>query len=169
MHKAVMCARSKFFYKAMTTDMKEKRDGVIQLPEAIKLVRCLIEFCYTGNYKYEDKGRSVAALLHHVNMNAMADKYDVAGLSDIAGENWQKNVTKIASDIYHMKAEEQLKEWRQMILLIYETTTKRDNPLRRAVSYTTRHWDLATTKPDREEWYEMMSKMPDFGVDYMLP
>ena len=35
-HRNVLCAASPFFYNALNTEMKEKKEGVIRLEEAIK-------------------------------------------------------------------------------------------------------------------------------------
>ena len=49
-HRIVLCAASPFFYNALNSDMKEKKEGVIRLPETSKAVmEELLEFVYTGH------------------------------------------------------------------------------------------------------------------------
>ena len=48
-HKIVLCAASPFFYNALNSDMKEKKEGVIRLEEINKAVmEQVLEFVYTG-------------------------------------------------------------------------------------------------------------------------
>ena len=48
-HRIVLCAASPFFYNALNSDMKEKKEGVIRLHETSKAVmEEVLEFVYTG-------------------------------------------------------------------------------------------------------------------------
>ena len=49
-HRVVLCAASPFFYNALNSDMKEKKEGVIRLEETSKAVmEELLEYLYTGH------------------------------------------------------------------------------------------------------------------------
>ena len=49
-HKIVLCAASPFFYNAINSDMKEKKEGVIRLEETSKAVmEEVLEYLYTGH------------------------------------------------------------------------------------------------------------------------
>ncbi|KAL9951326.1 hypothetical protein ACROYT_G043970 [Oculina patagonica] len=49
-HRIVLCAASPFFYNALSSDMKEKKEGVIQLEETSKAVmEKVLDYLYTGN------------------------------------------------------------------------------------------------------------------------
>ena len=49
-HRNVLCAASPFFYNALNSDMKEKKEGVIRLEETSKAVmEEVLEYLYTGN------------------------------------------------------------------------------------------------------------------------
>ena len=49
-HRIVLCAASPFFYHALNSDMKEKKEGVIRLEETSKAVmEDLLEYLYTGH------------------------------------------------------------------------------------------------------------------------
>jgi len=49
-HRIVLCAASPFFYNALNSDMKEKKEGVIRLEETSKSVmEEVLEFLYTGH------------------------------------------------------------------------------------------------------------------------
>jgi len=48
-HRNVLCAASPFFYTALNSEMKEKREGVIRLKETTKTaMKEILEFLYTG-------------------------------------------------------------------------------------------------------------------------
>ena len=66
-HRNVLCAASPFFYNALNTEMKEKKEGVIRLEEASKdLMEDILEYLYTGHV-YITSERNAVDLL------AMAD------------------------------------------------------------------------------------------------
>ena len=49
-HRNVLCAASPFFYNALNSDMKEKKEGVIRLQETSKAVmEEVLEYLYTGH------------------------------------------------------------------------------------------------------------------------
>ncbi|XP_078371890.1 kelch-like protein 11 [Oculina patagonica] len=49
-HRIVLCAASLFFYNALNSDMKEKKEGVIRLEETSKAVmEEVLEYLYTGH------------------------------------------------------------------------------------------------------------------------
>ena len=49
-HKIVLCAASPFFFNALNSDMKEKKEGVIRLEETSKAVmEEVLEYLYTGH------------------------------------------------------------------------------------------------------------------------
>ena len=54
-HKVVLCAASPFFYKALKSDMKEQKEGVIRLEETSKAVmEEVLEYLYTGHVDIND-------------------------------------------------------------------------------------------------------------------
>ena len=55
-HRNVLCAASPFFYNALNSEMKEKKEGVIRLEEASKSVmEQVLEYLYTGNVDINEK------------------------------------------------------------------------------------------------------------------
>ena len=49
-HRVILCAASPFFYNALNSDMKEKKEGVIRLEETSKAVmEEVLEYLYTGH------------------------------------------------------------------------------------------------------------------------
>ena len=65
-HRNVLCAASPFFYKALNTEMKEKKEGVIRLEEASKgLMEDILEYLYTGHVQISERNA--------VDLLAMAD------------------------------------------------------------------------------------------------
>ena len=54
-HRNVLCAASPFFYNALNSDMKEKKDGVIRLEETSKAVmEEVLEYLYTGHVDFNE-------------------------------------------------------------------------------------------------------------------
>ena len=65
-HRIVLCAASPFFYNALNSEMKEKKEGVIRLEEAIKgLMEDILEYLYTGHVEISERNA--------VDLLAMAD------------------------------------------------------------------------------------------------
>ena len=65
-HRNVLCAASPFFYNALNTEMKEKKEGVIRLEEASKgLMEDIVEYLYTGHVEISERNA--------VDLLAMAD------------------------------------------------------------------------------------------------
>ena len=55
-HRNVLCAASPFFYNALNTEMKEKKEGVIRLKDKSKaLMEEVLEYLYTGHADVNDK------------------------------------------------------------------------------------------------------------------
>ena len=55
-HRNVLCAASPFFYNALNTEMKEKKEGVIRLKDTSKaLMEEVLEYLYTGHADVNDK------------------------------------------------------------------------------------------------------------------
>ena len=68
-HRVMLCAASPFFYNALNSDMKEKKEGVIRLEETSKAVmEEVLEYLYTGR---------------HVGMNeSSANYFDLIATAD---------------------------------------------------------------------------------------
>ncbi|RDI83698.1 hypothetical protein Vi05172_g6288 [Venturia inaequalis] len=82
-HKAIVCAQSRFFKNACKKGtFKESDTGVIDLPaDDHYAVRSMIEFLYTGDYtELEPSTR----LLHHVQTYTLAEKCSIEPLKDHA-------------------------------------------------------------------------------------
>ena len=55
-HRNVLCAASPFFFNALNSEMKEKKEGVIRLEDARKSVmEQVLEYLYTGNVDINEK------------------------------------------------------------------------------------------------------------------
>ena len=55
-HRIVLCAASPFFYNALNSDMKERKEGVIQLEETSKAVmEGVLEYLYTGHVDINER------------------------------------------------------------------------------------------------------------------
>lgn len=72
-HRNVLCAASPFFYNALNTEMKEKKEGVIRLEEASKgLMEDILEYLYTGHVYISERNA--------VDLLAMADYLNIPSL-----------------------------------------------------------------------------------------
>ena len=72
-HRNVLCAASPFFYNALNTEMKEKKEGVIRLEEASKgLMEDILEYLYTGHVYISERNA--------VDLLAMADYFIIPSL-----------------------------------------------------------------------------------------
>ena len=55
-HRVVLCAASPFFYNALNSDMKEKKEGVIRLEETrTAVMEEVLEYLYTGHVDINDQ------------------------------------------------------------------------------------------------------------------
>ena len=78
-HRIVLCAGSPFFYNALNSDMKEKREGVIRLENTSKAVmEELIDYLYTGH---------VDVTQHNAfDLLEMADFFVIPSLKDVSSK-----------------------------------------------------------------------------------
>ena len=66
-HRVVLCAASPFFYNALNSDMKDKKEGVIRLEETSKAVmEEVLEYLYTG----------------HIDINENSANFDLIAAAD---------------------------------------------------------------------------------------
>ncbi|KAF7187458.1 hypothetical protein HII31_11198 [Pseudocercospora fuligena] len=86
-HKHILCRRSDWFSKAITSGFLESSSSVIELKEECDelAVRRMLEFCYTLDYSVsEESAPSV-----HARMVALADKYFIHGLVEFATDRFK--------------------------------------------------------------------------------
>ena len=79
-HKNVLCAASPFFYNALNTEMKEKKEGIIRLKDTSKaLMEEVLEYLYTGHVNISDKNAyelmAVADYLLIPSLKLVASKF----------------------------------------------------------------------------------------------
>ncbi|KXS98303.1 hypothetical protein AC578_6835 [Pseudocercospora eumusae] len=86
-HKHILCRRSDWFAKAITSGFLESSSPVIELKEESDelAVRRMLEFCYSLDYSAPEG----VELLVHVQMVRLADKYFVHGLVAFATDRFQ--------------------------------------------------------------------------------
>ena len=79
-HRVVLCAASPFFYNALNSDMKEKKEGVIRLEETSKAVmEELLEYLYTGHVDINETNANFDLL-------AAADYFVMPSLKALCGK-----------------------------------------------------------------------------------
>ena len=77
-HRIVLCAASPFFYNALSSDMKEKKEGVIRLEETSKAVmEDVLEFLYTGHVDINEQ--------NVYDLMALADYLLISNLGTLCG------------------------------------------------------------------------------------
>ena len=78
-HRIVLCAASPFFYNALNSDMKEKKEGVIRLEETSKdVMEELLEYLYTGHVDINENNA--------FNLLEIADFLDVQSLKELSSK-----------------------------------------------------------------------------------
>ena len=77
-HRNVLCAASPFFYNALNSDMKEKKEGVIRLQETSKAVmEEVLEYLYTGHVDINEHNA--------FDLLAVADYFLIPSLKALCG------------------------------------------------------------------------------------
>ena len=78
-HRIVLCAASPFFYNALNSDMKEKKEGVIRLEETSKAVmEEVLEYLYTGHVDINEENA--------FDLLQIADFLIVPSLKELSGK-----------------------------------------------------------------------------------
>ncbi|EGU73983.1 hypothetical protein FOXB_15505 [Fusarium oxysporum f. sp. conglutinans Fo5176] len=97
-HKAIICPRSPFFGVACQNHFRESQSNIINLPEDDpEAVDSMIYYIYNGYYPKIDPGThgeftgglQVKFLVLHAKVYALAEKYEVSGLKEMAQRCFQ--------------------------------------------------------------------------------
>ena len=121
-HRIVLCAASPFFYNALNSDMKEKKEGVIRLKETSKAVmEEVLEYLYTG-YVYINEQNA------H-DLMAVADYFIIPSLKILSGKVIQQTLSLSNCIVAYLSAmkyrcEELQKEARDFIQSNFVTVAK---------------------------------------------
>ena len=136
-HRIVLCAASPFFYNALNSDMKEKKEGVIRLEETSKAVmEDVLEYLYTGHVDINERnaydlmvvvdyfilpslkslcGNAIVETLSLSNcivVHGFAVKYQCEELQKIARDFILKNFVAVAeTEEFLNLSSEQVAEW----------------------------------------------------------
>ncbi|KAL6153465.1 hypothetical protein ACJBU6_08614 [Exserohilum turcicum] len=94
-HRIIVCPQSKVLHKACTAGFKEEFTGTIQIDHVhhVELEK-LVDFFYSS--EYDDclpEEADVSLLQLHARMFALADQYDIPGLSHLAVEKYFSRCT----------------------------------------------------------------------------
>ena len=85
-HRVVLCAASPFFYNALNSDMKEKKEGVIRLEETSKAVmEEVLEYLYTGHIDIDENSANF-------DLIAAADYFVMPSLKALCGKSVLKTL-----------------------------------------------------------------------------
>ncbi|KAI0096202.1 hypothetical protein GGR51DRAFT_553681 [Nemania sp. FL0031] len=103
-HKALICPRSDFFAAACRGDFKENREGIVDLPDDDpRAVEMMVYYFYHFRYDLAetltedvdtDASPMPSALVLHVLIYALAEKYNIQGLKASALEEFKAAVTE---------------------------------------------------------------------------
>jgi len=86
-HKIVLCAASPFFYNALNSDMKEKKEGVIRLEETSKAVmEEVLKYLYTGHVDINEDNANLFDLI------AAANYFVIPSLKTLCGKGVLKTL-----------------------------------------------------------------------------
>lgn len=96
-HRLVIAAQSDFFRKLLRSPFKESSDRSVTLhDDPAVAVEMMIEFMYTGRYRYANK--SELAAMAFTKLDAMAfiigDKYGISALRECAVRNFEQSDTE---------------------------------------------------------------------------
>ena len=98
-HRAIVCARSSFFYTAMEANMQERETKTISLPEPSMIVSKLLQFLYTGHYGAEqrngEKVERLASFKFNLHVATLADRLLMQDLYEVAKANMRGIVNGI--------------------------------------------------------------------------
>jgi len=86
-HKIVLCAGSPFFYNALNSDMKEKKEGVIRLEETSNaLMEEVLKYLYSGDLAINEDNANL------FDLTAAADYFDIPSLKTVCGRGIVKTL-----------------------------------------------------------------------------
>ncbi|KAF2496367.1 hypothetical protein BU16DRAFT_526863, partial [Lophium mytilinum] len=162
-HRMVLCPQIKFFDKACSLGFMEATEGVIDLShDNAAAVASMLEYAYTSTYTTPEVQTSspvpkaCAQMLHHVNVYAIASKYEITVLKAIA-----KNRTR--TFLHDMgKA-----DWfADIVREVYESTHTSDRGLRdMMVSIAGDNHSSIIQQEGNSPLRAMMAEIPDFASD----
>ena len=164
-------ARSEFFFKAMTTSMKESADKAVYLPEPVNVVRMLLLYLYSGEYTgwysslwscHPDRP-TIFEL--HTRVAALAERLLLKDLQDKAMLAMTKAISNAVAWPNNL--------WSMTVKLFYDEETTLE-PIAEATQTARRLFLEETVKRKyftesylmRED--EILSQYPNFLIDLIL-
>ncbi|CAF9938022.1 MAG: hypothetical protein ALECFALPRED_007482 [Alectoria fallacina] len=170
-HKLVVCTPSDVLHAMCTAGFQESESNIIDLSHDTKrVVYRMVEFLYCGDYQeldhpdYQtiDKDLVDRTGIHHAVLHAdifaVADKYDIAALGNIAKNKFEEAINKKGfGDPDHLR----------VIKYVYSTTPESNRGLRDViVSHTqARGNKIRTNFVLNSRLEEIVSTTPQFGWD----
>ncbi|KAI4644423.1 hypothetical protein J4E93_006325 [Alternaria ventricosa] len=171
-HKVIVCTQAGFFARAIKFGGKETQENVIDLPDdEPKVIVALVHYLYLGTYDGEFSGTppepeqplvinlgargSSSQLLNHSKMYAIADKYDVTGLRELASKNFT-----LACKIFWDDA-----AFATAVDHVFSSTLPTDTGLRSIIIETISN---NMTLVHKEEIQAMVGKHSDLAVGVLL-
>jgi hypothetical protein len=159
-HRIIVCAQSKVFYKACTGGFEEEFTGIIQMNHVNYIeLKKLVNFFYDSEYDDclpEDADLSLLQL--HARMFALADQYDIPGLKTLAAEKYSSRCTT-----------SQTLELLVSLRDVYETTPPSIRRLRHTayIAVRKRLPEILRNKEASEMYDKILSEIPDFTKDLL--
>ncbi|KAK4618577.1 hypothetical protein CLAFUW4_12443 [Fulvia fulva] len=165
-HRTVMAANSDWFLKACSGGFKEGSSDTIGLQEddnedAEDLIRSMIHFCYHG--RCEDDG-IMKRLTHSVRMFAVAEKYLIEQLQDLAADRPSNHLL--------LRGRDYGEDMANAITEAYTNVSDPGNILRGTlVDYVATYSHLIFAEPNKSVEYaavrEAICQMPEAAADIL--
>ncbi|OCL09392.1 POZ domain-containing protein [Glonium stellatum] len=151
-HRLVLCAQSKWFFKACNGDWKEATERVIDLPDdKLPVVEAMLDFFYRFDYQ-----ATSSPMIFNAKVYSIADKYDIPTLKSHALGKFRKSVeTCWGMDDFPLAIRE-----------VYSSTLDNDRGLRDlVVKAACEHADALSKEP---EFRTALEEASSFAADVVL-
>lgn len=125
----------------------------------MNVVKCFIDFCYTGSYRKEKRSEGVSELLHHAMVYIASEKYNNTDLGELARDNFLATAKALPEPVVSSQ------ELLDTIRYIFANTVRRSDPLRQVLLlYMSKHdFDIV----DETAFYNFIFEVPEFAAAYM--
>ncbi|KAF2091241.1 POZ domain-containing protein [Saccharata proteae CBS 121410] len=172
LHKAILCFRSPFFYKAMTSGFKESHTGVVNMSnDDPYIVNALVDYMYKGDYAASQHNakacldfcsinRIYRCIRFHIEMYCLGNLYVIPGLQDEARRRFAATLEKMAGNKVSV-------DFLSTVKAVYETTPEQDRGLRSLVIKFARdqYEELLRNAMIKQAFTALQHAVPDFAAD----
>ncbi|KAF2434944.1 hypothetical protein EJ08DRAFT_722180 [Tothia fuscella] len=167
LHKNIVCGQVEFFRNAFDGRFAEAESHEVKLvDDELCAVQAMFEYLYTRVYNNQSDVEASAIILH-AHVYSLADKYNIQGLKDMAGNEFSEAIVE----------EWNTPEFVTTVKIVYESTPPSDRVLRDMVTrVSAKHIKVLINKDGTEDgddrdvetgndFEEMMLGQAQFGLD----